>query len=243
MRSPSHISGKASLMSGFLDKLKDVGKDALGTFVVLEEDGAAQAPAAGTAAPAQPSAAASATPQAAPAGAVSVPGVAVAPDPEFVQQLQAAVDASKAPAYRQFHAVFDALSAVPDEAQRTQLALAAAQASHGINAAQVAAALDDRMKLLAEEKAAFEHAVGLEVEHSVGGTMAEVEKARAEIARKQEEIRALEARAAQLEASVREARTALDANSAAFQASYVAVEAGLAAERARIAPFVTPSTK
>ena len=41
---------------------------------------------------------------------------------------------------------------------------------------------------------------------------------------------------------MREARATLDANSARFQASYVVVEAGLAAERARVAPFVTPAT-
>ena len=224
-------------MSGFLDKLKDVGKDALGTFVVLEEDGqetpAAQRPAAAQA----PSGAAAAPAHSAPAG----PAAGAAPDPEFVQQLQAAVAASKKGAYGQFRALFGALSAVGDEGQRTQLALAAAQASRGIGAAQVAEAIDDRMKLLAEEKAAFENAVALEVEQSVGGTQAQVEKARAEIAKKQEEIRALEARAAQLEESVRESRATLDANSAAFQASYLAVEAELAAERARIAPFVTPT--
>jgi chromosome segregation ATPase len=165
---------------------------------------------------------------------------AAAPDPEFVAQLHSAVDASKNTAYTQFRTLFGALAAVADEAQRTQLALAAAQASHGIGAAQVAEAIDDRLRLLGEERAAFENAVKLEVEHSVGGTMAEVEKARAEIARKQEEIRALEARAAELEASVSQSRAALDANSARFQASYQVVEAGLAAERARIAPFVTP---
>ncbi len=224
-------------MSGFLDKLKDVGKDALGTFVEFDEEAEA---AAASAAPARPGAPAAAAP-AGPA-AVAAPPMAggAAPDPEFVAQLHSAVDASKNAAYGQFRTLFGALAAVGDEAQRTQLALAAAQASHGIGAGQVAEAIDDRLRLLAEERAAFENAVKLEVEHSVGGTMAEVEKARAEIARKQEEIRALEARAAELEASVSQSRAALDANSARFQASYQVVEAGLAAERARIAPFVTP---
>ena len=226
-------------MSGFLDKLKDAGKDALGTFVVFDEGAEAEAdPRPAGAAPARPAAPASA----APTGAVPAPPMAgsVAPDPEFVAQLHSAVDASKNAAYGQFRTLFGALSAVADEAQRTQLALAAAQASHGIGAGQVAEAIDDRMRLLAEERAAFENAVKLEIEHTVGGTQSQIDKARAEIAKKQEEIRALEARAAELEASVRESRTALDANSARFQASYVAVETGLAAERARIAPFVTP---
>ncbi|HEU4451775.1 MAG TPA: hypothetical protein VFR81_01910 [Longimicrobium sp.] len=228
-------------MSGFLDKLKDVGKDALGTFVEFDEGAEGEAaPRPAGAAPAGPGAPASAAPSA--HATVPAPPMAgaVAPDPEFVAQLHSAVDASKNAAYGQFRTLFGALSAVADEAQRTQLALAAAQASHGIGAGQVAEAIDDRLRLLAEERAAFENAVKLEIEHTVGGTQAQIDKARAEIAKKQEEIRALEARAAELEASVRESRTALDANSARFQASYVAVEAGLAAERARIAPFVTP---
>jgi len=225
-------------MSGFLDKLKDVGKDALGTFVEFDEEAEAAA-AHAPARPGAPAPAAAAPSAPAPVAAPPMAGSA-APDPEFVAQLNSAVDASKNAAYGQFRTLFGALAAVGDETQRTQLALAAAQASHGIGAGQVSEAIDDRLRLLAEERAAFENAVKLEVEQSVGGTMAEVDKARAEIARKQEEIRALEARAAELEASVREARAALDSNSARFQASYQVVEAGLAAERARIAPFATP---
>ena len=221
-------------MSGFLDKLKDVGKDALETFVEFDDDGQEKRPAERAAA----------VPQGAPAAgtpaAAAAPAGAAPPDPEFVQQLQAAVQASKKAAYAQFRALFGALSAVGDEGQRTQLALSAAQASHGIDAARVAEAIDDRLKILADEKAAFDAAVKAEVEHSVGGTEAEIAKARAEIARKQDEIKALDARVAELEKTVREARATLDASSARFAASYTAVEAELAAERARITPFLTP---
>ena len=231
-------------MSGFFDKLKDVGKDALGTFVVLDENGQEQPaprPASGGAQPQPSSGPGAPAGAAAPAGPAAVPVSAIAPDPEFVQQLHAACDGSKKAAYGHFRVLFGALSAVADEAQRTQLALAAAQASHKIGPAEVAAAIDDRLRILAEEKSAFDNAVQAEVEHTVGATQAEIDKARAEIVKKTEEIQALAARAAELEKQVHEATAALDANSARFAASYAAVEAELAAERARIAPFATPT--
>ncbi|HET7230419.1 MAG TPA: hypothetical protein VFJ16_10485 [Longimicrobium sp.] len=235
-------------MSGIFDKLKDVGKDALGTFVVLDEDGNEQPASPADRTQPQPQAAprAAAGPAAAPqAGAapqgVAVPAMAVAPDPEFVQQLQSSVDASKKAAYGQFKALFAALGAVADEGTRTQLALSAAQASHGIGAAQVADAIDDRLKILDGEKASFDGAVKEELEQSVGGMQAQIEKTRAEITRKIEEIKALETKAAQLDQEVREARAAIDANSARFAASYAAVQAELATERARVAPFLSPA--
>ncbi|HYH80834.1 MAG TPA: hypothetical protein VEX86_13625 [Longimicrobium sp.] len=230
-------------MSGIFDKLKDVGKDALGTFLVLDEDGN-ELPADRTlAAPAGGPARSAAAPASAGAGApdVSMPAPGAAPDPEFVQQLHAAVDASGKTAYTQFKALFAALSAVGDEGTRTQLALSAAQASHGIGAAQVAAAIDDRLKILAGEKASFDAAVKEETDHSVGGTLAQMEKTRAEITRKIEEIKALEAKAAELDRTAREARATIDANSARFAASHAVVEAELTAERARVAPFLSPA--
>jgi chromosome segregation ATPase len=172
---------------------------------------------------------------------VAVPAVAGAPDPEFVQQLKASTDASKKTAYTQFKALFTALSAVADEGTRTQLAISAAQASHGFGAAQVAEAIDDRLKILASEKASFDHAVKEETDHSVGGSQAEIEKTRAEITRKIEEIKALETKAAELERAAAEARATIEANSARFAASYAVVEAELASERARIAPFLSPA--
>ncbi|HEX6746019.1 MAG TPA: hypothetical protein VF092_01805 [Longimicrobium sp.] len=228
-------------MSSIFDKLKDVGKDALGTFVVLDEDGnevksdetlpaGAQGASAGQgAAPAQGSAPA------------AVPAMAVAPDPEFVQQLHAAVDASKKAALTQFRALFAALSAVADEATRTQLALSAAQASHGFGAAQVGEAIADRLRILAGEKEGFEKAVQEETAQSVGGTKAEIEKTRAEITKRIEEIKALEAKAAELDKQAKEATASIEANSARFAASYAVVEAELTAERARIAPFLQPA--
>jgi hypothetical protein len=225
-------------MSGIIDKLKDVSKDALGTFVVLDEDEeAATAPT-----PPRPGASASgaATAGASAPAAPHAPGSA-APDPEFVAQLKAAVDACPAKALPQFRALFDALSAVGDPATRTQLALSAAQASHGFGAAQVTAAIDERMKLLAGEKAAFDQAVKEETESSVGAKQALIEKTRAEITRKIEEIKALEAKAAELGQAVTEARGAIDDNAARFAASYAVVESELAAERARLAPFLSPA--
>jgi phage-related tail fiber protein len=232
-------------MSGLIDKLKDVSKDALGTFVVLDDDdeaaGEKTAPA-----PPRPSAAAPApVPGAAPVpSAAPVPGgaaPAAAPDPEFVQQLKAAVDACPAKALPQFRALFDALAAVGDPATRTQLALSAAQASHGFGAAEVAGAIDDRLKLLAGERSAFEQAVKEETEQSVGAKQALIEKTRAEITRKIEEIKALEAKAAELGQAVDQARGTIDENAARFAASYAVVEAELAAERARVAPFLSPA--
>jgi phage-related tail fiber protein len=225
-------------MSGIIDKLKDVSKDALGTFVVLdEEDEAATAPAPPR--PGAPASGAATTGASAPA-APRAPGSA-APDPEFVAQLKAAVDACPAKALPQFRALFDALSAVGDPATRTQLALSAAQASHGFGAAQVTAAIDERMKLLAGEKAAFDQAVKEETDSSVGAKQALIEKTRAEITRKIEEIKALEAKAAELGQAVTEARGAIDDNAARFAASYAVVESELAAERARLAPFLSPA--
>ena len=219
-------------MAGIIEKLKDVSKDALGTFVVLDEDEEQ----GDSTAPAPPRPAAAAAPVAAGAAA---PAAEV--DPEFVHQLKAAVDACPSKALPQFRALFDALSAVGDPGTRTQLALSAAQASHGFGAAQVAGAIDDRLKVLAAEKAAFEQAVKEETDHSVGAKQAQIEKTRAEITRKIEEIKALEGKAAELEQGVAEARQAIDANAARFAASYAVVEAELAAERARLAPFLTPA--
>jgi hypothetical protein len=226
-------------MSGFFDKIKDASKDALGTFVEFEEEERSDATVGFPPRPAAPA------PHAAPAAyahpaAPATPAQA-APDPEFVKQLQAAVGASGKPAYAQFRALFDALAVVPDPMQRAQAALSAAKASHGVDAAAVAAAIDDRMRILDGEKAAFDRAVKTESDQSVGGAQSEIEKTRKEIARRQEEIRTLEARAAELEKNLHETRAALDASSARFASSYAAVHAELAAERARVAPFLTPN--
>jgi hypothetical protein len=222
-----------------IEKLKDVSKDALGTFVVLDDEEEAAEAEKTAAAPPRPSAASA--PAASAAAVPNAAGVAAEPDPEFVQQLKAAVDACPAKALPQFRTLFDALSAVGDPATRTQLALSAAQASHGVGPAQVTEAIDERLKLLASEKAAFEQAVKEETEHSVGAKQALIEKTRAEITKKIEEIKALEAKAAELGQAVTEARGVIDGNAARFAASYAVVEAELAAERARVAPFLTPA--
>ncbi|HYW08273.1 MAG TPA: hypothetical protein VE913_15050 [Longimicrobium sp.] len=223
-------------MSGFFGKIKDVGKDALGTFVEFEEETPD-----GDATVALPTPPAGSRPVA-PAPAAPPPRAPVAgeADVEFVQQLRAATDGSGKPAYKQFHALYDALAVVPDPVQRAQAALSAARASHGVDAGAVAEAIEDRLRILDEEKGAFDRAVKTEADQAVGGTQAQIDKARADIAKRQEEIRALEARAAELELALNEARATLDASSARFAASYAVVHAELAAERARIAPFVTP---
>lgn len=228
-------------MKDLFDKIKDAGRDALGTFVELDDDGnevepAPRAAPRGAAPPPVPAAGAAAAPIAA-----AVAGATV--DPEFVQQLHAAVQGSKKAAYTQFQTLFSALSAIADPAQRTQLALSAAQASHGVTPQQVAEALDDRMALLAGERQAFDKAVADEVEHSIGATQKRIDAAKAEIQKKAEEIRQLEATRAELEKGIAETRAAIDSNAARFAASYAVVEAELAAERARIAPFVTPNPK
>jgi hypothetical protein len=232
-------------MSGIFDKLKDVGKDALGTFVVMDDDGNEQPADQTLAAPAAAAPRGAATPVPAAGAAaplnVAVPAMAAEADPEFVQQLHASVDGSSKKAYPQFKALFAALSAVGDEGTRTQLALSAAQASHGIGAAQVAEAIDDRLKILAAEKSSFDGAVKEELDQSVGATLAQIEKTRAEITRRIEEIKALETKAAELDKTAREARATIDANSARFAASYAVVEAELSAERTRVAPFLTPA--
>jgi phage-related tail fiber protein len=231
-------------MSGLIDKLKDVSKDALGTFVVLDDEEEAEAGDRTAPAPPRPSAGpGQAPPSPAPIPSSVAPGAAAAPDPEFVAQLKAAVDACPAKALPQFRALFDALAAVGDPGTRTQLALSAAQASHGFGAAQVSSAIDDRLKLLAGEKAAFDQAVKEETEQSVGAKQAQIEKTRAEITKKIEEIKALEAKSAELAQAVAEARGAIDDNAARFAASYAVVEAELAAERARVAPFLTSPAK
>ncbi|HEX8391663.1 MAG TPA: hypothetical protein VF665_04820 [Longimicrobium sp.] len=230
-------------MKDIFDKLKDAGRDALGTFVEFDPESPAQAPAA----PRGPDRGVpvdvtlAAVPVSAPAAAPVSAGAA-APDPEFVQQLQAAVQASGKQAYGQFRTLFGALSAVPDDTQRASLALAAAQASHGVTAQQVAEAIDDRLRILAGEREAFQKAVGAESDAAIGGTQKKIDDARAAIARKAEEIRELQARQAELEAGLAEARASIDANSARFAASYAVVEAELAAERARIAPLLTPTS-
>jgi len=226
-------------MKDILDKIKDVGKDALGTFVEFEpeEEGRpspqprAAAPAAPMAGPAIPAPAASAS-AAVPAGEV---------DPEFVQGLQAAVQASGKAAYTHFRTLYGALAAVADDRQRTQLALSAAGASNGITPQQVAEAIDDRLRILAGERGAFDKAVQAETTGTLGGTQKEIDQARAAITRKVEEIQQLEAKRAELEKSLAEARASIDANAARFAASYAVVEAELATERARIAPFLTPT--
>lgn len=231
-------------MKDLLDKLKDAGRDALGTFVVLDEDGnEVEVPRDGRPAPRGPAAPTGSAPPAGGAVPVPVAGASGTVDPEFVQQLHAAVQGSKKAAYTQFQTLFSALSAVADPAQRTQLALSAAQASHGVTPQQVAEALEDRLALLAAERQAFDKAVAAEVEHTIGATQKRIDAAKAEIQKKAEEIRQLEATRAELERGIAETRAAIDSNAARFAASYAVVEAELAAERARIAPFVTPNPK
>ena len=178
-------------MKDLLDKLKDAGRDALGTFVVLDEDGneveaPRDAPGARPAAP-RPAASGGA-PAAAP-----IPAASAAVDPEFVQGLQVACQGSKKAAYTQFQTLYSALAAIADPAQRTQLALGAAQASHGVTPQQVAEAIEDRMAILAGERQAFEKAVQAETDHSIGATQKRIDAAKAEIAKKADEIRQLEA--------------------------------------------------
>lgn len=225
-------------MKDLFDKLKDVGRDALGTFVELDEDGNEVTPPADDPRRAAPSA--PAMPSAAPsAAAMAAAGV----DPEFVQQLHASVQASKKTAYTQFQALYSALSAIADPNQRAQLALSAAQASHGVSPQQVAEAIEDRLGILAGERKAFDKAVQDETDHTIGATQKRIEAAKAEIIKKADEIRQLEATRAELEKSIAEARTAIDTNAARFAASYAVVEAELASERARIAPFITPNPR
>jgi hypothetical protein len=236
-------------MKDLFDKLKDGARDALGTFVVLDEDGNEVEAPAGTpgAKPATPRPAASGAAPAAGAAPGSAPipaAVASATvDPEFVQGLQAACQGSKKTAYTQFQTLYSALGAIADPAQRAQLALSAAQASHGITPQQIAEAIEDRMAILAGERQAFEKAVQAETEHSIGATQKRIDAAKAEIAKKADEIRQLEATRVELERGIAEARAAIDGNAARFAASYAVVEAELAAERARIAPFITSNAK
>jgi hypothetical protein len=233
-------------MKDLFDKLKDGARDALGTFVVLDEDGNEVAAPAGApgARPAAPRPAASGAAPAAPASAPIPAAVASATvDPEFVQGLQAACQGSKKTAYTQFQTLYSALGAITDPAQRAQLALSAAQASHGITPQQIAEAIEDRMSILAGERQAFEKAVQAETEHSIGATQKRIDAAKAEIAKKADEIRQLEATRVELERGIAEARAAIDGNAARFAASYAVVEAELAAERARIAPFITSNAK
>jgi flagellar motility protein MotE (MotC chaperone) len=225
-------------MKDILDKIKDVGKDALGTFVEFDPEERAK--------PSAPSRAPAAAPVAGPAiptPSASIPSsiAAAEADPEFVQGLHAAVQASGKAAYTHYRTLYGAMAAVADDRQRTQLALSAAGASNGITPAQVAEAIDDRLRILAGERGAFDKAVQAETTSTIGGTQKEIDKAKAEIARKAEEIQQLEAKRAELERSIAEARASIEANSARFAASYAVVEAELAAERARIAPFLTPT--
>jgi len=228
-------------MKDIFDKIKDAGRDALGTFVEFDPEAPEAASAPAARAPSRPQADVTLAAAPLPAPAAPVAAGSAAPDPEFVQQLQAAVASSSKAAYGQFRTLFGALSAVGDDAQRASLALAAAQASHGVTAQQVAEAIDDRMRILAGERTAFQKAVGDETEATIGGAQKEIDAARAAIARKAEEIRELQARQAELEASLAQARASIDGNAARFAASYAVVEAELAAERARIAPLITPT--
>jgi len=225
-------------MDGFLGKIKEAGRDALGTFVVLE-DGDARAPAApragATSAPGTPAAPIAASGAAAPPAAT--------PDPEFIQQLQEAVKGSTKAAYAQFQALYEAMAMLADERARVQAALTATQTAHKVTAADVAAAIDDRLRILNGERAAFEKAALAEMEQAVAGTMKEVEKIRADIARKQEEIRTMEAKAGELARQAAEARGSIEHGSARFAVSYAVVEAQLQTERARIAQFVSPNPK
>jgi hypothetical protein len=233
-------------MKDIFDKIKDAGRDALGTFVVLDEDGNEQPAPAGARTPgARPAGAAPGKPAGGAPAAVPIPGAVAGAqvDPEFVQQLQACCQGSKKPAYTHFQTLYSALSAIADPAQRAQLALTAAQASHGVTPQQVAEAIEDRLQLLAGERQAFEKAVQAETEHTIGATQKKIDAAKAEIAKKADEIRQLEAQRVELEKGIAEARAAIDGNSARFAASYAVVEAELAAERARIAPFITSTEK
>jgi hypothetical protein len=231
-------------MKDLLDKLKDGARDALGTFVVMDEDGNEVEAPKGTPgakpAPGRPAATGAAGASPAPLPAAVASGTV---DPEFVQGLQAACQGSKKAAYTQFQTLYSALAAIADPAQRAQLALSAAQASHGVTPQQVAEAIEDRLAILAGERKAFEKAVQDETDQSIGATQKRIDAAKAEIAKKADEIRQLEATRVELERGIADARAAIDGNAARFAASYAVVEAELAAERARIAPFITSNAK
>lgn len=214
----------------FIGKLKD----ALDDYVVLEEETPPGQPAQ-PGAP-RPGAAASAPPRKVAAPPMAPAGVAT---PEVLETLRAAVEKSAHPAYGQFRALLAAMSAVPDEALRYTLALNAAQASHGIDAPRVVESLEDRLRLLEEQRAAFRAAIEAETAGTIGDSERRVRDIDAEIARRQEEIRALDEQRRAMQTEVTAARTRIEETQASFGAAYEQVRGELAAERERLAAHLT----
>ncbi|HET6764551.1 MAG TPA: hypothetical protein VFH27_12795, partial [Longimicrobiaceae bacterium] len=214
-------------------------------FVVLDED-EKQAAAAATAAPQgapSPAPAAGQAPEFVPVPDATLmhPGPAPAAELAYVDDLRAAVEASGKPAYGQFRKLFEALP-VPDETQRTQLALAAAGASAQVTAADVVAAIDDRLKLLEKERGAFDQAIAQQTDASIGAVKKQIVSIAEQIAKKQAEIRDLEQRRATAESSIAQAAAEIEASRRNFAASFAVVQTDLAGERARVAAHVPPST-
>jgi len=231
-------------MSGFLDRVKD----AASVFVVLDEDEKQAAAAAASPAGAPPSApAAPAAAQRAPEfvpvpdATLMHPGPPPAAELAYVDDLRAAVEGSGKPAYAQYRKLYQALP-VPDEAQRTQLALAAAGASAQVSAMDVVEAIDDRLKLLEKERGAFDQAIAQQTDASIGAVQKQIVTISEQIAKKQAEIRELEDRRTKAEHSIAQAAAEIEASRRNFAASFAVVQTDLAGERARVAAHVPPST-
>jgi hypothetical protein len=229
-------------MSGFLDRVKD----AASVFVVLDED-EKQAQASAAAAPQAAQPHAPPQPQRAPEfvpvqdATLMHPGPPPAAELAYVDDLRAAVDGSGKAAYGQFRKLYDALP-VPDDAQRTQLALAAAGATAQVTAADVVAAIDDRLKLLEKERGAFDQAIAQQTDASIGAAKKQIVTMAEQIAKKQAEIRELEERRTAAEHSIAQAAAEIEASRRNFAASFAVVQTDLAGERARVAAHVPPST-
>jgi uncharacterized protein YicC (UPF0701 family) len=216
-------------MTGFKDKLKD----ALSDFVEFDEDASANE----TTEERQPRARRERSADA--DSATAVPREITRTDPEMLATLEHAVARSSEPGYEQFRTLYDAMDSVPDEKLRYDVTLKALQASHRLGPQAVLKSIDDRLRLLDDERTKFEAALQSETERSITAANAEVKAVGDEIAAKQAEIKALQARQADLVRAAKSAQADIDRSRASFTAAYSTVQTSLDAERTRIASHLT----
>jgi chromosome segregation ATPase len=216
-------------MTGFKDRLKD----ALSDFVEFDEGASEADNAAETVAKRQSKRVATV----ATVSAVS-PDTSLT-DPEMVATLEQAVARSTEPGYDQFRVLYAAMDAVPDERLRYDVALKALQASHQLGPDAVLASIEDRIRLLDDERTKFEKAHANETERSITATSRQIKTLGDTIAAKQAEIRELETRQAKLYESAKAAQAELDRSRTAFAVAFTSVHTSLDTERNRISSHLS----
>jgi uncharacterized protein YicC (UPF0701 family) len=160
-------------------------------------------------------------------------------DPTLRQTLEHAVAQSTQPAYTNFRTLYDAMVGVTDDNLRYKLALQTVAASFKVTAADVVAALNDRIRLLDLEKSNFEAIYEQETKTKVGGTVEKINVIEQTIADYKAKIEKLQQDQATLAAQMSSAQQSLGKMRGSFDVAYNAVRASILAEIDKIKSHFT----